>query len=119
MASRHKHRHLRGVCFLRAIGWPQDSVARNLIPLASTAAGADLIGGARHSGGHTWYNSFIDSVVSAFDEAYRTNDFGGLSEAQWLEQSAKKIDGLVSYLLKLHKDDLSAIDLTSPTSSGS
>jgi Ca2+-binding RTX toxin-like protein len=115
-----------GSSFLQALQsaglWDQHSFALNGLALADTAAGASAVGSARHSGGHTAYNNFIKSIVAEFDARYSTGNFGGLSSSEWLAESAKKINGLASFLkieladpnsaLKLHSSD-PRIDLDS------
>ncbi|CTQ55909.1 Cyclolysin [Roseibium album] len=76
--------------------WNNNNFALNGIALPSN--NADLLGLTQHSGGHTAYNGALNSILSSFDRAFRDGDFGGKSEAEFLEDGAASLNGLVSHL---------------------
>ena len=70
--------------------WSQQSIARNLIPLAANDASAQIMGTALHSGGHSGYNAFVKNIVAAFDIKYGELVDAGLDTTQFLENGVKQ-----------------------------
>ena len=74
--------------------WNPNSFAQNGIAMPTS----EDIGPAVHSGSHPSYSKFIQRITTSFARKYKEGDFGGKTESEWLEESAKKLDGLVAHL---------------------
>lgn len=116
--------------------WNQADYAVNGVSLVSTINGQnatysplrDIIGTAAHTGGHTNYSGALRGIFDVINAEYQigleTGNWGSHgSEAAWLSEQAKSVNGLVAFLkvelsnpnsaLKLHTSDSQRIDLTS------
>lgn len=74
-----------------------NSFKTNGLALPGTAVGGDVVGSAHHAGAHQAYSDWIKDRLIKFEADYRTGNFGGLSQIEWLKQSAAEVHGLVGY----------------------
>ena len=92
--------------FLRALQtnnlWDNNSFAQNGIPLPTNGPNGTIVnpetGMPRHAGSHPAYTNWIRDNLSSLEEAYRTQNFGGLTETQWLDANKGQVYGLAGYI---------------------
>ncbi len=75
-------------------GWSVKDFARNGIALPDSPG----FGIAQHQGSHPDYSAFINTVVQDLSKAHQKGNFGGKSKDAWLNETAGKLDGLVSHI---------------------
>lgn len=78
---------------LRPFGFDGDSWASNGIPLPNTLPGANAMGMAAHIDSHPAYVAWQRELFADLANDMSDGNFGGLSQAQWLQQVANQMNG--------------------------